>query len=138
MDIMQIGVQLLQSKLGIGDDQSGNLVSALSGLMGDGGSIDIAGLLSKVQGNGGLASMASSWLGDGANETMSGGQISELFGSDKVAEFASKLSIDKDTAANGLADALPQMIDKVSSAGSLLDSAGGIGGLMGMAGKFMK
>ena len=138
MDIMQIGVQLLQSKLGLGDDQSGNLTSALSDLLGSGDGIDIAGLLSKMQSGGGLASMASSWLGDGANEAMSGGQISELLGSDKVAEFASKLNIDQDTAADGLADALPQMVDKASSAGSLLDSVGGIGGLMGMASKFMK
>jgi hypothetical protein len=30
------------------------------------------------------------------------------------------------------------MVDKSSSGGSLLDSVGGIGGLMGMASKFMK
>ncbi len=138
MDIMQTGVQLLQNKLGLGDAQSGNLLTALSTLMGNGKGIDITALISKMQGSGGLASMAMSWLGDGANETMSGGQISELFGSDKVAAFASKLNIDRDTAVNGLADVLPQMVDKASSAGSLLDSAGGIGGLMGMASKFMK
>lgn len=138
MDIMQIGVQLLQSKLGLGDDQSGNLMSALSGLTGGGDGIDVAGLIAKMQDGGGLASLASSWLGDGDNEVMSGGQISELFGADKVAAFASKLNIGEETAANGLADVLPQMIDKASSAGSLLDSVGGVGGLMGMVGKFMK
>ena len=67
-----------------------------------------------------------------------GNQVGELPGSDKVAEFASKLNVDEDTAVSGLADMLPQMVDKSSSGGSLLDSVGGVGGLMGMAGKLFK
>ena len=137
MDIIQIGAQLLQSKLG-SNLQTGDIASALSGLLG-GDNFDIGSLISKIQGNSGLASMAASWLGDGANSAMSGSQVNDIFGKDKVTEFASKLNIDEDTASNGLADMLPQLIDKASSGGSLLDSAmgsmGGAGGLMGMAGK---
>ena len=137
MDIMQIGAQLLQSKLG-SNVQTGDIASALSGLLG-GDNFDIGSLISKIQGNGGLASMASSWLGDGANSAMSGSQVMDIFGKDKVSEFASKLNIDEGTASNGLADMLPQLIDKASSGGSLLESAmgsmGGAGDLMGMAGK---
>ena len=136
MDIMQIGAQLLQSKLG-SNVQTGDIASALSGLLG-GDNFNIGSLLSKIQG-GGLASMASSWLGDGANSAMSGSQVMDIFGKDKVSEFASKLNIDEGTASNGLADMLPQLIDKASSGGSLLESAmgsmGGAGDLMGMAGK---
>jgi len=137
MDIIQIGAQLLQSKLG-SNLQTGDIASALSGLLG-GDNFDIGSLISKIQGNSGLASMAASWLGDGANSAMSGSQVMDIFGKDKVTEFASKLNIDEGTASNGLADMLPQLIDKASSGGSLLDSAmgsmGGTGGLMGMAGK---
>ena len=137
MDLMQIGAQLLQSKLG-SNLQTGDIASALGGLLG-GDNFDIGSLISKVQGNSGLASMAASWLGDGANSAMSGSQVMDIFGKDKVTEFASKLNIDEATASNGLADMLPQLIDKASSGGSLLDSAmgsmGGAGGLMGMAGK---
>ena len=137
MDIIQIGAQLLQSKLG-SNLQTGDIASALGGLLG-GDNFDIGSLISKVQGNSGLASMAASWLGDGANSAMSGSQVMDIFGKDKVTEFASKLNIDEATASNGLADMLPQLIDKASSGGSLLDSAmgsmGGAGGLMGMAGK---
>ena len=137
MDIIQIGAQLLQSKLG-SNLQTGDIASALSGLLG-GDNFDIGSLISKIQGNSGLASMAASWLGDGANSAMSGSQVMDIFGKDKVTEFASKLNIDEGTASNGLADMLPQLIDKASSGGSLLDSAmgsmGGAGGLMGMAGK---
>lgn len=137
MDIMQIGAQLLQSKLG-SNVQTGDIASALSGLLG-GDNFDIGSLISKIQGNSGLASMAASWLGDGANSAISGSQVMDIFGKDKVSEFASKLNIDEGTASNGLADMLPQLIDKASSGGSLLESAmgsmGGAGDLMGMAGK---
>jgi uncharacterized protein YidB (DUF937 family) len=137
MDIMQIGVQLLQSKLG-SNIQTSDIASALSGLLG-GDNFDIGSLISKIQGNSGLASMAASWLGDGANSAMTGSQVMDIFGKDKVSEFASKLNIDEGTASNGLADMLPQLIDKASSGGSILESAlgstGGVGGLMGMAGK---
>ena len=137
IDLMQIGAQLLQSKLG-SNVQTGDIVSALSGLFG-GDNIDLGSLVSKMQGNGGLASMVTSWLGDGDNTAMSGSQVMDIFGQDKVSEFASKLNIDEGTASNGLADILPQLVDKASSGGSLIESAmgsmGGAGGLMGMAGK---
>ena len=137
MDLLQIGAQLLQSKLG-SNIQTGDIASALSGLLG-GDNFDIGSLISKIQGNSGLASMAASWLGDGANSAMSGSQVMDIFGKEKVSEFASKLNIDEGTASNGLADMLPQLIDKASSGGSLLESAmgsmGGAGGLMGMVGK---
>ena len=137
MDLMQIGVQLLQSKFG-DNVQAGDLTSALSGLLGGENGLDVASLLSKMQGNGGLASMMTSWLGNGDNEAISGDQVRELFGSDKVAEFASKINVDEDTAVSGLADVLPQMIDKSSAGGSMLDAVGGVDGLMGMAGKLFK
>lgn len=137
MDFMQIGAQLLQSKLG-SNIQTDQIASALSGLLG-GKNFDIGSLISKMQGSGGLGSMVTSWLGDGANSPMSGSQVTEIFGKDKVSEFASKLNIDEGTATNGLADMLPQLIDKASSGGSMMDSAmssmGDSDGLMGMAGK---
>jgi len=43
---------------------------------------------------------------------------------------------DEDTAANSLADALPNIVDKATPEGeSLLDQVGGLDGLMNMAGK---
>jgi uncharacterized protein YidB (DUF937 family) len=54
-----------------------------------------------------------------------------------VSDFASTLGTDTDTAAAGLADVLPQMMDQASSGGNLLDAAGGLGGLMGAAKSFL-
>ena len=115
----------------------GSLTSALSGLVGGGRSdagIDLGSLVSKMDA-GGLGAIAKSWLGDGNNESISTDQIANMFGSDKISEFASKLGLSKDEAAGGLSDALPQLVDKASSGGSLLDSMGGLSGALGMAGK---
>jgi uncharacterized protein YidB (DUF937 family) len=58
-----------------------------------------------------------------------------MLGADKISEFASKLGLSNEEAAGGLSEALPQMVDKASSGGSLLDSIGGISGAVGLAGK---
>jgi uncharacterized protein YidB (DUF937 family) len=133
MDLMQLGAQLLSSKMGNGAN-SGAITSALGGLMaGKGGQPDLGGIIGAMQGKG-LGSVAESWLGDGKNEDISAEQVREVVGSDKVAAMASELNTDEGSLLDGLKEALPQLIDKSSSGGSLLDNAGG---LLGMAKKFL-
>ncbi len=144
-DLMKMGASaFIKSKLsgnsGSGLD-SGMLTSALGGLLGggssdssSGGGLDLGSLLSNMD-SGGLAGVAKSWLGDGDNESISTDQVTSMFGSDKISEFASQLGLSNDEAAGGLADALPQLVDNASSGGSLLDSIGGISGAMNMASK---
>ena len=137
MDLTQIGAQLLSDKLGL-QVNTDTITSALTNLLGDGqGNIDLAGLASKMASSGQLGSIVSSWLGDGPNSSISADSILSLFGENQVSDFASKLGTDPASAASGLADVLPQMMDKGSSAGSLLESAGGLGGLMGAAKSFL-
>ena len=85
---------------------------------------------------GSLMSIASSWLGDGNNESISSNQVSEVFDEEKISDFASQLGISNDSALNGLTEALPAIVDKSSSGGSLLDSVGGLDGIMSMASRF--
>jgi uncharacterized protein YidB (DUF937 family) len=137
MDILKLGAQMLSEKLGLQID-SDTVVGALSGLLGDGqGNIDFAGLASKMASSGELGGIVSSWLGDGANSSISGDSILGMLGENKVSDFASALGTDRDSAATGLADVLPHMMDKASSGGSLLESAGGLDGLMGAAKSFL-
>ncbi len=140
-NLLKMGAEMFMNSKQSGDAGSnlniGNLTSALSELSGGGGSkggIDLGSLLSKMDA-GGLGNIAKSWLGDGGNETILPEQISSMFGAEKISEFASKLGISTEEAAGGLSEALPQMIDKASSGGSLLDSFGGISGAIGMVGK---
>ena len=113
----------------------GNLGSALSGLLGSGQSGINLGSLISIFSSAGLGNLVDSWLGDGANESISADQIMGAFGSNNISEFASKLGISQEEAAGGLSDAIPQMLDKASSGGSLLDSIGGLSGALGAAGK---
>jgi len=138
MDILKMGAQMLSEKLGLQLDTA-TIESALSSLLGDGqGGIDIAGLASKMAASGDLGGIVSSWLGDGGNASISADSIMSLLGSGKVADFASTLGTDTETAASGLADVVPEMVDKASSGGSLLESAGGLGGLLGAANSLLK
>ncbi|MDB4261248.1 YidB family protein [bacterium] len=138
MDLMQLGTQLLSDQLGLQVDAD-TTSSALSSLLGDGqGSVDFAGLATKIASSGELGNVLSSWLGDGANQAISPESILSLLGDNNVADFASKVGTDSTTAASGLADMLPQVMDKASSGGSLLESVGGLSGLMGAASSFLK
>ena len=136
-DIIQIGAQLFQSKLDKDGDgiDIGDIVSALTGLVsGDDGNVDMGSIMSSLNA-GGLASLAASWLGDGDNEEIAPEQVKDIFGGDKISEFASKLGLDEDSALSGLTSAIPAIMDKSSSGGSLLDSIGGISGAIGLASK---
>lgn len=135
MDILELGAKLLKDKLGGAGGDDKEVASALGGLIGGGeGKLDLGGLVEKFK-SGGLADLAESWLGDGENAGVSADQVKKALGDDKVKEMAAKLGSDENSVLDGLKDALPQMIDKSSSGGSLLDSLGGIAGL---AKKFMK
>ena len=136
MDVMKIGTELLMSKLGSSQNSEG-ISGALGQLLGgDGGNFDISGLVSKMMSNNDLQGLVGSWLGDGDNDSISADMITELFGSDKLSEFASTLGVDQGAAAEGLSEAIPQMVDKGSTGGSLLGAVGGVDGIADLAKKF--
>jgi uncharacterized protein YidB (DUF937 family) len=141
MDLMKLGTQLVMSKLGGGGTSSDSITSVLGNLLGGGdnesdGGGGIGSILSSMKEKG-LGSIADSWLGDGDNEEISTDQLRDVVGGSKVTEMASELGTDEDSLLSGLKDALPQMVDKSSSGGSLLDNLGGLSGALGMAKKFL-
>jgi uncharacterized protein YidB (DUF937 family) len=140
MDMMKLATQLLASKLGGNAGQSNDMVESVIGnlLGGSGGSgIDLGSLVGNLQ-NSGLGDIAQSWLGDGENNGISRSQIESMLGSDKIQSAAQELGADQNDLLRGLQNMLPQVVDKSSSGGSLLDSVGGIGGLASLASKFLK
>lgn len=138
MDLMKMGAQLLVSKISDGSVSTDSAIEALTGLLGNGeGGLDLGSILSKIQG-GDLASLASSWLGSGSNDSIGVGQLRNLFGNGKISEFAAQLGTSEESALGGLSEVLPQLIDQGSPDGSILDSLGGVGGLAGMASRFLK
>lgn len=138
MDLIKLGTDLLSEQLGLQVDPQ-TIGNALTTLLSDGGgSIDIAGLAGKMASSGELGNVLNSWLGDGANSAISADSILSLLGSGKVADFATSVGTDTNTAAAGLAEVLPKLMDQASSGGSLLESVGGLGSLMGAASSFLK
>ena len=125
MDIGDLAKTMLAKKLGGNSDAVG---AVMDQLLGSGDKVDLAGLVGQFQQNG-LGEAAASWLGDGANASVSAEQVQSALGAAEVAQAADKLGMDQAALLNGLKDALPQLIDKSSSGGSLLGSMGGLGGL---------
>jgi len=140
-DLLQMGAKVFRSSNLSGDAgtnlNTNDLVAALSGLTSGDGKLDLQELVSNLK-TGGLGDLARSWLGDGQNDQISPDQLSSALGPDTINDFASKLGISVEEAAGGLSDALPQMVDKGSSGGSLLDSIGGVEGALGFAKKLFR
>jgi len=138
MDILDLGTKLLMSKMGASGGTDSSVVQNLLGSLLSGGNtqqssgLDLGSIVSKLQGSG-LESSVSSWLGDGDNESVSAQQLEGAFDSEQLTQAASQLGTSKESLLSGLSEALPQMIDKSSSGGSLLDA----GNLLNMAKKFL-
>lgn len=138
MDIKSLATQLLMSKIN-GANDSGAAASALDDLVGGSKGFDLGDLVGQFTGGSNdLAAKAKSWLGDGSNDSISAAEVQDAIGGDKIEAFASKLGIGREEASSSLSQILPDLIDKSSKGGSLLDSVGGAEGLAGLASKFFK
>ena len=78
----------------------------------------LSGLLAKLQ-QGGLAEVAASWVGTGANQTITPEQIAAVLGNDKVKEMAARMGIDPAQASDFLAKTLPGLVDQLTPQGQL-------------------
>ena len=139
-------------KNGDGRVETGELMGALGSLLSNGqsdesasptqGGFDLSALVSKMQ-QGGLGEIVQSWLGDGANQPVSGEQLQSVLGQDQIAAFAQKTGLDLNQALASLQQLIPNLVDKSSQGGQLLasnetnpnDLAGMIGNL---ASNFLK
>jgi uncharacterized protein YidB (DUF937 family) len=118
--------------MGLFDEVAGGLLkNVLAGQGGQGGMLEIiTGLLKSSESGGlqglaetfndkGLGEVMSSWIGKGANLPISPEQIQQVLGSGQVQQIAEKLGVSPDEASSGLAEMLPQIVDKLSPEGSL-------------------
>ena len=139
MKPMDMAKMMLAKKLGADQGVVGDALGSL--LSSQGGGADalnggLGGLVGAMKAKG-MGDMAESWLGDGPNKDVSADQLKEVLGGQSVADAAAKLGTSEEGLLGTLKEALPQIVDKSSSGGSMLDTVGGIGGLAGMAKKFM-
>ena len=108
---------LLQNVLGAsaGQGQGSMMQAALQVLQQNGG---LPGILSKFE-HGGMADHVGSWVGTGANMPISGAQLQEILGSGSIGEIAQRLGMSHGDASSGLAQTLPNLIDKLTPTGQI-------------------
>jgi uncharacterized protein YidB (DUF937 family) len=108
---------LLQNVLGasVQQGQGSMMQAALQILEQNGG---VTGILSKFE-HGGMADHAGSWVATGANMPITGAQLQEILGSGSIGEIAQKLGMSHGDASSGLAQVLPNLIDKLTPTGQI-------------------
>ena len=95
--LMQIALQLLQQNGGV------------------------AGVLDKFR-QAGYADHADSWQSTGQNLPISGSVLQEVLGSGTIGQIAQQLGVSHGEAAGGLAQVLPQIVDKLTPSGEVSES----------------
>ncbi len=115
------------------------MLQVITGMLSnDGGQGGLGGLMAKFQ-QAGLGDAASSWVGSGDNQAVTGEQMSGALGESTMADLAAKMGMSQGDAAGSLADMLPGLIDKLTPNGSA--PAGGLGNsgdLFGMLGGLLQ
>jgi uncharacterized protein YidB (DUF937 family) len=101
-----------------GQAQSPLLQMALQLLQQNGG---VEGLLDKFR-QGGYGDQAASWQGTGQNIPVSGSALQEVLGSGAIGQIAQQLGMSHGDTAGGLAQVLPQLIDRFTPNGEVPDN----------------
>lgn len=78
----------------------------------------LGGLLQSFQ-QGGLGDVVNSWVSTGQNLPISAEQIQAVLGGGKLQEIAAQLGVSTEQASGGLADLLPQVVDKLTPNGQV-------------------
>lgn len=100
--LLQIAMQLLQQ-------QSQSSTGTLDGLM-------------DAFRKAGLGEQLNSWISTGQNLPVDSAQITDALGGDKIADIARQLGMSQGEVSGGLADLLPQLIDKITPNGQVPDN----------------
>jgi len=81
----------------------------------------VAGVLDKFR-QAGYADHADSWQSTGQNMPISGSALQEVLGSGAIGQIAQQLGLSHGETAGGLAQVLPQLIDKLTPNGQVPDN----------------
>ena len=104
-----------------GADQGGFLGSAVRFLQSQPGGV--SGTLQQLRDNG-LGSVVDSWISNGQNQPISADQIESAIGSDRIHNIASTIGMDPQALTQGLSQALPGIIDRLTPGGEAPDAGG--------------
>jgi uncharacterized protein YidB (DUF937 family) len=78
----------------------------------------LQGLVQQFQNNG-LGDVVNSWISNGANQPISGDQVAQVVGQDRLTAIASNLGMQPDQISGLIAQHLPDVIDKLTPSGNV-------------------
>jgi uncharacterized protein YidB (DUF937 family) len=111
MDILNT----IQSALG-GGNKKDDLMSTVVGLLGgQGGLQNLIGQFTSK----GLGDIVGSWVSTGKNLPVSGDQLQNVLGKEKIGSLASKLGMDSGALTSQLSKMLPDVVDKLTPNGKV-------------------
>ena len=131
---------LLGSLLGgLNNNQQSGLMSAVSGLVTQGGGIE--GLMQKFGGHG-LGDLVKGWVSTGPNPPATAQHIEQVVGPQQLDQMAAQTGVDRSQIAGHIAQILPQLVDKLTPQGQAVGGSalqqglaslmqGGLGKLFG-------
>ena len=108
-------IDSLKSTIG-GGGQKNDLMSIIMSLIGGQGGLN--NLIGQFASNG-LGDIVNSWTGTGNNLPISGDQLQNVLGKDKINQLASKVGMDSNSFTNQLSNLLPQVVDKLTPEGKV-------------------
>ncbi len=97
----------------------GGMGGALAGMLGGaGGGAGLQGLLGQFH-NAGLGSIAQSWVGNGANQSISPDQVRSVFGDQQIQQMSQQSGMPQQDLLSQLAQHLPSVVDRMTPNGQM-------------------
>ena len=112
---------------GGGNQQNSGMMGVLGGLLGGGGQGGaqqggmgggLGSLVSQFEGAG-LGHIAQSWIGNGANQSVSPDQLQSVFGHSQVSQMASQAGMAPTDFLSQLSQHLPNAVDQMTQGGQM-------------------
>jgi uncharacterized protein YidB (DUF937 family) len=108
---------------GLGQHTQGSgLLPTLVSMLTSGSGRGLAAILGHLIG-GGFAEIVCSWLSTGPNQPVTGERLRDVLPSEMLSQLAAKAGVDPSLVAQGLAQVLPSLVDRLSPNGTLLSGS---------------
>ena len=118
MSILEKVTEVLGIQSDSGGAGEGVILEHVTALINNPQTGGLQGLVQQFQSKG-LGDVVNSWISNGANQPISGDQVAQVVGQDRLNTIASKLGMQPDQISGLIAQHLPDVIDKLTPSGKV-------------------
>lgn len=122
MSLFDSIIESAGEKFGLSSDKTGNLLSALIGLISNPQTGGFTGFIDRFR-TAGLGDKVSSWITSGENSEITNDEVESALGAETLDSVAENAGIDKATATSAMAYMMPQVVDKLTPDGEIPDES---------------